>query len=59
MLMVRSGDQDGVDGFVVQQPAVILVNRRIRRQLLGLVQPARVQVGYGDRLCIWAMQCGL
>ena len=58
MLMVRSGTQDGVDGFVIQQPAVILVSCRIWHEMLGRIQAARIEVGYGDRLCIWARQRG-
>jgi hypothetical protein len=56
VLMMRGRNQNRVDRFVIQQAAVLLVSRRVGRQTLGVLQPARVHIGDGHHFGIRAIQ---
>ena len=56
MQVLRRGDQHGVDGFVVQQPAMIQIAGGIRGKLLGILQPARIDIGECGKIDVGALE---
>ena len=56
MQVLRRGDQDGVDGLVVEQVAVVEIRLGVGRDLLHIFQPAGVDVGGADAFHIRAGQ---
>ena len=59
MQVLGSGNEDGVDGFVVEQTSEIGIGLNRGSNLLGFVQAAGVDVGHGDRLRVGRMDRGL
>src|SRR5215472_13327543 len=56
MLMLRSRDQHGIDGLVIQHLAKVAARFRLRSDALGFVQAAGVDVGYGHGLDIRTLE---
>ncbi len=56
VLVLRGGDEDRIDRFVVQEAAVIVVGLDGRGNRPGLVQAPRVNIGHGNRLSVRAMK---
>ena len=50
--MLRRGDQHGVDGFIVEQVAVIEIGFGVGNDLLGVVQALGVDIGERNDLGI-------
>jgi len=50
----RRGDQDRIDALVFQQVTVVEIRLRIRRNLLHIVEAARVDVGGPDAFHVLA-----
>ena len=54
MEMLRRGDQDGVDGFVVEQIAVVEIGLGVGRNQFGVFETLGIDIGEGDELGVGA-----
>ena len=52
--MLRRGDQDGVDGFIVEQVAVIKKRLRAGHGFLGFLEALGIDVGEGGHFRVGA-----
>ena len=59
MQMLRSGDQNRVDAFVVEQIAVVEISLGVRRDLFRIFQALSVDIGEGHELGVRAGDGGL
>jgi hypothetical protein len=57
--MLGSGDEDGVDTFVVEELSEILIGFEVGSDLPGIVQAASVGISYGDSFHVRAFQGSL
>jgi hypothetical protein len=55
--MLRGGNQDGIDRFIVEEVAVIEVRLRRGREFQGILKAPRVDIGEGGKLGILARNC--